>query len=742
MSTLAVLALLACREPGKPGSTRPEAPAGAPDVVLITVDTTRADRIGAYGYAKALTPTIDALAARGRRYDRAYSPLPLTIPAHASIFTGKAPPHHGIRSNGSGILPDAASTLAEVFDRAGYQTAASVAAFVTTRRWGFDQGFDAYFDDIPEEQNFWKSERPANEVVDDLLSWLETTDLAKPRFVWAHLYDPHYPFFPPLEWRQKVPDRPYDAELAWMDSEIARLVGAFDAEKTVFVVVGDHGEGLGEHSEVAHGLFLYDATQRVPLIMAGPGIEAGVIDEPVGLVDVSPTLLSLVGLPALEGIDGRVAPGDPAKPLYMETYQLTQRFGLASHVGVVDGDEKLIAVPHPELYVASDRAEAENLAGTRPERVAALQGVLDAFGYAPPSGDDLEVDPEVAGQLEALGYTDATTPVPLGATLDDPKDHLDMLVRAQRVDHMLVMGEADELIPTLEALAKEYPGIPEFKNRLSQQYAQAGRLEDALRVVDEALLVAPDNDNLLLGRAGLLAELGRFREAADLFLPLAESRPYAPRIRAQTFRVLMRGDGPEVAHAFADDQLQRHPDDYVLIGAVAVALLEEKGPPDAIATMLELGAKAARPEPDVCFHLAAKATGEGKTDEAIALLERELREYPRNAKAAQAQLRLVARAGDWERTLSSASRAVALMPRSTEAHYWKAQSLFNLKRFDEVGPALEAGLAVDPRDPQLVLLDANLLAHQGDKAAGEKRMLEAKAELERRTAAKREKRPR
>lgn len=724
--SLLLLALVGCG--GAPqGSADPTVPAAEdlPDVVLITLDTTRADRIGAYGYDKAITPNLDALSARGRRYERAYSPMPLTVPAHSSLFTGKTPPNHGVRSNGKAVLGEEANTLAEVFKRNGYVTAASVAAYVTTSRWGFAQGFDSYFEEIKQQRNFWASERPADQVVDDLITWKKAQDGKRPQFVWAHLYDVHFPYLPPQEWREKIPDRPYDAELAWTDSQVGRLIEAFDGENTLFVIVADHGESLGEHGEAAHGWFVYDSTQRVPWIMAGPGIDVGVIDEVVGLVDVAPTLLDAVGLPALPDIDGRVAPGDPAKPVYMESYQVTQRFGLAPIIAVVDELHKLIDTPKPELYKTEDTVEEDNLAAARGSEVTRLRKVLQSLGYKAPSEDDFHIDADVAAQLEALGYVEGSARIDPDTPMEDAKDHIGMLRSAQEIDRLVLQNKLEKADELLKELVEKYPRVTEFRNRYAKSLSKLGRFEDALEVVRTARRDDPDDPTLKQSEAVLLAELGRFAEAGALYIEVAEALPQAPRIRAATFTALVRSGDVQAAMEQGILYSNQYPEDYALAGAMGVELVKlgdlNRGVP-----LLELGARTSLPERDVCYNLSALAQGRGEPDKARELIERELKNWPKNAPARLVYVRLVSRDQDWDALLREAELLRKLAPRIPESHFWVAQALFNLKRYDECREAIEAGYAVDPEDPQLLILNANLLAHDGDREAGAKLVERAK----------------
>jgi arylsulfatase A-like enzyme len=281
-------------------------------IVLVSIDTLRADHLGCYGAAFAHTPRLDALAAGGVRFANAISPAPLTLPSHTTLLTGLDPPEHGVRHNGVFRLTDDVPTLAEHLREAGFATAAFVAAYVLDRQFGLDRGFDRY-DDRTSQPRYGRGmltfpERPANEVVDAALEWLAS---APGRFfLWVHLYDPHAEYRPPAGFASAFPARPYDGEIAFADFQVGRLLAALDQRfpdgRTLVVVTADHGESLGEHGEATHSHLVYDATQHVPLIVQGPGLpRGGVVEDVVALRDVAPTVLDLLGVPPLPGATGR-----------------------------------------------------------------------------------------------------------------------------------------------------------------------------------------------------------------------------------------------------------------------------------------------------------------------------------------------------------------------------------------------------------------------------------------------------
>ncbi len=335
------------------------APAAAepPNVLLLTLDTTRADALGAYdlkkaGGREARTPVLDGLAARGVRWARAITPAPLTLPAHASLFTGLAPPEHGVRANGSDVLSRKMPTLAEAYGSRGYATAGFVASTVLDRNFGLARGFGRYGDRMTDNV------RMAREMTDAALEWLGRQGAGKPLFLWVHYYDPHAPYSPPGMDPKASPAQRYAGEVAFMDREIGRLLAALPggAGRWLIAAVGDHGESLGEHREDGHGIFLYQATLHVPLLLAGPGVPRGkVVEEAVSTRRLASTLLRLTGAGKAALPFGRPLPGLPgsnsgaARPVYAETRYPLSAYGWSPLESVFDGRFKLIVAPRPEL---------------------------------------------------------------------------------------------------------------------------------------------------------------------------------------------------------------------------------------------------------------------------------------------------------------------------------------------------------------------------------------------------------
>ncbi len=428
------------------------------NVLLITVDTLRADRLGCYGYTLARTPRIDRLANEGVRATQAVSVAPITLPSHSSILTGLFPPAHGVRDNGSYVLGDDAVTLAERLGQAGYSTHAAVSAIVLNRRYNLAQGFDSYDDDLWAEDAprlFMIRDRRAAKTAERVAGWLKTWSEATPRkpfFVWTHFFDPHQPYEPLAEDRLRCPT-PYDGEIAGVDKGVGRVLDELERlgvlDDTLVILTADHGESLGEHGEKTHAVFVYDATLRVPLILRSPGLfRAGTVYAgPVRSVDIVPTVLSVLGLPgrdATQGTDllrafqGKTPP--PELPQYAESLLAEVGFGMAPLYALRSGGAKWIRAPRPELYdLEQDPGELHNLYPQETLRANELDRELSrllaeseeiALGaQASP------MDEETLENLQSLGYLAPASMRQAMAGID-PKDGIVLYGKLEEARHL------------------------------------------------------------------------------------------------------------------------------------------------------------------------------------------------------------------------------------------------------------------------------------------------------------------
>lgn len=574
-------------------------------IVLITIDTLRADRVGAYGDPAAQTPHLDAVASGGVRFENAISPTPLTLPSHASLHTGLDPPFHGARHNGVFRVDVGATTLAERMAEAGFPGAAFVAAVVLDRRLGLARGFTHYDDSMelwgPSDGVRAVAERRGDIVVDSALAWL--AEAPERFFLWVHLYDPHAPYEPPSPFDDRFSHDPYAGEIAFADAQVGRLLSALAArwpdDSTLVAITSDHGESLGEHGEQTHSYSLYDATQRVPLLIRGPGIPRGrVVRGQVGLVDVAPTLLGAAGAEPLENTSGRdlavrwLAPhgADPVShPVYLETLapQLDMRW--SPLLGLRDGKFKYVRAPRPELYdLEADPLETHNLAELQEERVHELDDRLTArLAGAPQPRPLSDLAADDRHMLESLGYVarvpsrnEALALGSVGGT--DPKDEMHVLDRFQEANALLSAGQAEAAWALLEDLGGR--GLEVELVRAAAAFDN-GRLEDATR-------------------------------AARIAITLAPREPYGYGILGAALRASGDFEGARTAFRTAAELAPEAGWPLTKLGYLA----EAQGHADQAALFYERARAARQPRAPATWLLAALRLEEGKTREAAALL--------------------------------------------------------------------------------------------------------------------------
>jgi choline-sulfatase len=516
-------------------SLRPGIASGM-NLLVVTLDTTRARALGCYGNDLAATPSLDALARRSLRFATAVSVAPTTLPAHASIFTGRYPYQHGVRLNAEYRLGRGETTLAERLRDRGYETAAFVSAFVLDARYGLDQGFDSYDDRVEAGRGTafpsGTIERPADRVTEAALLWLEGRRPGRPFFAWVHYFDPHAPYKPPAEVAARIPAT-YEGEVTFMDEQVGRLLARLGAQglegRTVVAVLGDHGESLGEHGEATHGIFVYDSVLRVPFLLSVPGatsvgsVEEGVVSQ----VDVVPTLLDLLGVktaqtpgPEMDGrsLVGWTPPADRA--VYSESLTPYLDFGWAPLYALRRRDDKAILAPRPEYYdLRADPAERKDLgtsegaARARAPLMRALSSLADRIAPAHPSDT---LGPELRERLAALGYAGGAGPAgPPGTALRDPKDMIGVSQKLIQANALLSEGRAREALAVVLEAAKDSPNDRSVLHAQGKIYLRLGRIPEAERALRAFREIRPKADVSLL-LAQILILDARYKEAAAL----------------------------------------------------------------------------------------------------------------------------------------------------------------------------------------------------------------------------------
>ncbi|MEM9596601.1 MAG: sulfatase-like hydrolase/transferase [Acidobacteriota bacterium] len=503
------------------------------DVVLITVDTLRWDAVGfAEGDSrwKSPTPRLDKLASSGRRYPRAFAHNTITLPSHANMLTGLYPYQHGVRENVGFRLGEDFPTLATLLADRGYRTGAFVSAFTLDSRYGLDRGFEVYDDQVDRNhgsQAFLVSERRGDAVSEAALAWWRE-QAGHPRFLWLHLFDPHAPYAPPEPWASKAPDHPYPGEVAAVDHFLSGLLDDVETagDEPLVIFTSDHGEGLGDHGEDTHGIFAYQSTLAVPLVIWGAGIEPGVDRRLARHVDLLPTVLERLGLPKPADLPGRsllsAAEGEESIS-YFEAMTGNLGRGWAPLRGVVRGDWKYIDLPIPELYdLAADPGEQRNLASEERRTLAELRALLPEESSWPPPRQALS--PEEEARLRSLGYLgDTSGGKGTYGPDDDPKRLIALDSEIQRWSGLFASGRFPEAAEVARGIVSARPSMPTGHTLLSQALLESGQSAEALAVM-EAAFAAGHASPLLTRQLGLtLAEAGRPAEAVAVLEPLAAS---------------------------------------------------------------------------------------------------------------------------------------------------------------------------------------------------------------------------
>jgi choline-sulfatase len=614
-ASLTLLLLVAASVSCSPEGQRPEVAIEKPrpSILLVSLDTTRADCVG-YETDAVETPVLDGLAARGTRFSQAWTTVPMTLPAHTSMLTGLYPSEHGIHEN-SRFLRDDRTLLAERLRDAGYATAAFVSGYPLKRRFGLARGFDHYDDEMGEGN----SERSAAATTDRALSYLESNPQA-PVFIWVHYFDPHDPYAPPEPFRSQYPSSPYLGEIAYMDRELGRLIEAFEGRSegahSRILVVGDHGEGLGDHGEALHGNLLYGSVMRVPLIIVGEGVPIGEVETAVSTRRVFDTVLGWVGIDShfdLLAPDQEVVMGEALKP-YLQ-------YGWQPQVMAIRGDIKVIQAGETEVYnLRSDPTESDNLSG-KVEIDSQITHAIENYALIPaddrPPSDSL--DEEARRQLAVLGYLGSGSPPPVREDAPIPRemtrlfDDLDRGARlfgtedyeaSIRVFERVLAHDPENLMVTVRlAVAysllgdrkraeklfaraeKIYPGSIDLQHYLAMHYFRFNRWDLAAPLFEKVLTVMPRKLAALEALARIREGEGRFEEAARLVERVIELKasPAAEWIRLGEIEMALT-DTPAAIRAFEEARSLQGAafDRYLELGVCYLALHDYSAAAEAL----------------------------------------------------------------------------------------------------------------------------------------------------------------
>ena len=698
--------------------------------MLVTIDTLRADRLGCYGYARAVTPTLDGLAARGVRFSTAVAHVPLTGPSHACILTGRTPLGHGVRDNGAYVLPAGIATVAEAFKAAGYLTGAFVSGFPLNRRFGLDRGFETYDDHLPRGADPRRTayvERTADRTTDAALGWFSARApeaAARPFFLWVHYFDPHAPYEAPAEFAARVAS-PYDGEIAFVDAQLSRLLqGLGQASSSeappIVLVTADHGESLGEHGEDTHGIFIYDATLRVPLLVTGPGVPKGAVASTVARgIDVAPTLLDLAGLQA-KGMEGRslgkaiAGQAMDDAPAYSESLHAQLQYGWAPLHALREARYKLIEAPRAELYdLQADGGETKDLSHEASGRAEAMRAELRKIMTTTTPVASQAIDAETAERLQALGYLGGgggAAPAPTGR---DPKDGIALATRLGRNGMSVARTDPKTAIRELTALLAEDPGMLVVLRTRAVAYETAGQYEAAIRdlraLEKQGALTA--EDSVVLGDCLRMA--GRTQESMEVLERTAARNPRFAQPWLSLAALLVKQEKIAEAASAYEKVLAIAPDQIeALRGLGDLAFI--RGDLEAAARhygrILEVDAQ----DVGALSKMGVLRMRAGRGDEGVALFQKAVEREPRNAEALLYLAGALASSGRPADALPYFERALAVDPRSTMT--LNGLGLTRLSLGDRAGAiaAFKQSLRLDAHQPEI----AKALADMGGGGPG------------------------
>jgi arylsulfatase A-like enzyme/Flp pilus assembly protein TadD len=713
------------------------------NLVVITLDTTRADHIGAYGSTLAKTPVLNGLAREGVIFEHAMSTAPLTLPAHSSMFTGRFPPEHGVRDNGGFYLDDAQVTLAEMLKAHGFATGGFVAAFVLDRKWGIGQGFDEYLDDFDMSKMRGRAmgsiQRPAPEVLDKALPWIDSVKDQR-FFAWIHFYDPHTPYAPPEPFKSEYAGHPYRGEIAFTDSQVGRLVDHLRTrgllDRTVLMVLGDHGESLGDHGETTHGFFIYEAATRVPFIVRAPfqTTRARRVADPVRIVDLTPTALDLLGLPVPAGLSGASltplmtgAVRELGLEGYAEAMYPLHHYGWSDLRALRSGRFKLIDAPRPELFdLERDPNETTNIFEQRrslgDRMVAQLRQKEAAFEKVEAVQPATDVDPEVRARLAALGYVGSFV-----ASASDPRT--DRADPKDKIDLFNLMGEARDIgndpggfekgVALLTQVVTQDPNVVDAWFTLGNWHLREGKYAEAIGYFRKLLALKPDHDVAVVSMAHAYRSLGNDEAAMAGYERYLEIDPKDAYVRYQVGQVFLeRGDLARAEDVF-NQSLALDP--KVAQAKNALGVIAFRRGDLATAERLTREAIALREDVRLARYnlaLIAEEGGDLRTAEREYL--EELKVHPDSYKAAFNLSRLYERIGERSLRIDALKQSIEGNPAFAEGHLVLAKAYLDEGRdLDEAAKLARKGLelnAVSELAPLGHYVLADIFNRQGRRA--------------------------
>jgi arylsulfatase A-like enzyme/predicted Zn-dependent protease len=713
--------------------------------VLITVDTLRADRVHCYGFPYVDTPTMDLFASKGVLFERCIAQTPLTQPSHTSLLTGTLPLFHGVRDNGGFLVPQELATLSEIFKEKNYQTSAFVAAFVLDSKWGFDQGFDYYYDkfDLSKYKtiSLGNVQRRGDEVIDEALNWLDEHKHEK-FFTWVHLYDPHTPYEPPSPFKEQYPNRPYLGEIAYTDSQLGRLWGYLEqndlTENTILIFASDHGESLGEHQESTHGFFIYQAGIHVPLIFVTPFEDLHGIrrSEVVSLVDVMPTILEMEGeafppqnqgkslLPLFfdEEVDGESF-------AYSETYYPRLHYGWSDLKSIQEGRFKLIIAPELELYdLTDDPQENTNVVSAFPEETRRLIRLAEQF-IEKSSQDAFDIDyqhidEETRQKLAALGYigTFSDQSSLEGKSLASPKEKIGIFNQLSQVKEWMLEERYDEAVAQITRIINEDPDVIDAYFTLGNLYFKTREFDKALNSFLIVLEKRPSDPFTVINVANSYMGMGEIDEADKFVMSIIDTLPPDSQLYYVLGNIKNLKEEQEEAIRYYKECIKLNPSSasaYCALGGVYVTQ-EQFEEAEAYLVKAEEHNPTLR---NLFYNWALLHEEKGNLIKAADAYKQELENIPHNFKACFNLSRVYRKMGDALEEEKFLNKTIEINPDFAMSYFYLARIYMNRgEQYNEAISLVEKGIELKPAKKDLPLgyfLLADLYSRLGQQGKSE-----------------------
>lgn len=708
------------------------------NVLLISIDTLRADRLGCYGFREIETPNIDRICKEGIKFENCVAQVPLTLPSHTTILSGTYPFYHNIRDNGGFIVPEELVTLPEILKQHGFVTAAIIGAYVLDSKWGLNQGFDYYYDnfDLSKYKRISLSsvERKAEEVVKHAIEWLDR-NWQKRFFLWVHVYDPHAPYEPPPPFDREYAGRPYAGEVAYTDHELGKLFEYLREKKlidrTLIVIVSDHGESLGQHGEQTHGYFVYEPTMRVVLIIRAPikGLMGKVVRARVGLVDVAPTILDFLGYEIPNFMQGESLvkflfnPNrEDERPVYGESFYPRFHFGWNELRTIYWKNYKFIETTKPELYdLEKDPQERENLYLKKPLVVKRMRRMLKQLERSV-EGKSLDVnfmemDEEARVKLAALGYVSTFTDTKRKGRLPDPKDNIAVFNKIIEARGLTKRGKLDEAIKILEEVVTEQPDIVDANFTLGNLYYKKKEYKKALYYFKKVLRLKPDYNFAMLNILNcyrFMGEVDRGIKEAEAFIKVF------PR-HSEFYLILGNFYLDKKEYDRAEENFKKAWE----VGKNAFALRDlgvlylMKGDPEKAESYLR---RSIKEKPDIKmahYHLALIEEERGNMWRAVEEYEKEIEVNPDNFKAHFNVARLYRELGEREKQIEHLEKVVEIVPDFQIGLLYLAKAYLDSGiELDKAINLAKKGIKMDPKSEYAVFgyyILSDIYALLGDK---------------------------